>query len=319
MCIVSAMCTLLKVNLILSKCGMLRTSLSWGFAFDRGRHQEKSSTGPSFYGGPDMMNINSIIRDLQVNSIPILKHIWLETDSGFWPLKCRPLFSLFRGFSEAFSVASMLVRSLAQSVFGVPNRAGVNQCKYLVSYLSFLLPGTKITRRLAERLPRIEVAFLRSNSKIVFLPVQVLQQEPGAQALSVGPTSGFSACMTAPHICTVILLPALPGAAAAPVCHGYSYAAVDIFSLDVPGIGADAAAAAKTPILELGSGPGRPTEARVVVGRAKMYLVGNPFASEYGLGPLAHDGLQVRWLTYFRCLVMGKMGGLLLSEVLWSK
>ena len=83
----------------------------------------------------------------------------------------------------------------------------------------------------------------------------------------------------APHMCVVLQLPAPAPAPSAPVCHGYGFAAVDIFAAPA----APAVPGEASPMLVLHAGgdgaqAGGACDVAAVVGHAKAFLVGSRVA-----------------------------------------
>lgn len=111
-----------------------------------------------------------------------------------------------------------------------------------------------------------------------------------AGACAAGAVAAELRCW-APHVCAVLQLPAPALAPSAPVCHGYGFAAVDVFAAPA----APAAPGEASPMLVLRAGAGGAEaggawDVAAAVGHAKAYLVGCRFAGTGTAAPA--DALQ---------------------------
>ncbi|KAK9836947.1 hypothetical protein WJX81_001853 [Elliptochloris bilobata] len=128
----------------------------------------------------------------------------------------------------------------------------------------------------------------------------------GARVVGAGSAPAELRCW-APHVCAVLQLPAPPPAPSVPMCHGYGFAAVDVFA--APAAPAVPGEAAPMLLLRAGGNQADATgtfDVAAAIGHAKAYLVGSRFA---GGGPAAPcEALQASCIADILPAASGRAG-----------
>ncbi|BDA50280.1 probable autophagy-related protein 2 at C-terminar half [Coccomyxa sp. Obi] len=142
--------------------------------------------------------------------------------------------------------------------------------------------------------------------------LQEFQAGGDGHARSGGRGTGVRVSCTVPRMCAVVLLPPLPNNPNAPVCHGYGYLVVEVFS--VPSVEGKA----QVPMIELRNSGDMAWEAEARIGRAKAYLVGSPYATDFGFSNVLQGPLQANCVVDIVAPQQQQEGVAVMVEVRWS-